>query len=102
MISFIHQGGGCQEAANLRVEANNVMIGAMMAPRPLMMVSASGDWTQNTPREEFPALQVITGFLMLKSEWRVAETPFRADQVQDLLAELFYARICPTSEGRDF
>jgi dienelactone hydrolase len=59
MISFIHQGGGCQEAANLRVDANNVMIGAMMAPRPLLMVSASGDWTRNTPREEFPAIQGI-------------------------------------------
>ena len=31
MISFISQGGGCQEAANIRVEANNVMFGAMMA-----------------------------------------------------------------------
>ena len=59
MISFIHQGGGCQEAANLRIDANNVMFGAMMAPRPLMMVSATGDWTRNTPREEFPAIQGI-------------------------------------------
>jgi dienelactone hydrolase len=59
MISFIHQGGGCQEAANLRVDLNNVVIGAMMAPRPMLMVSASGDWTRNTPREEFPAVQGI-------------------------------------------
>ncbi len=59
MISFISQGGGCQEAANLRVDTNNVMIGAMMAPRPLLMVSASGDWTRNTPREEFPAIRGI-------------------------------------------
>ena len=59
MISFIHQGRGCQEAANLRVDAHNVMFGAMMAPRPLFMVSASGDWTRNTPHEEFPAIQGI-------------------------------------------
>jgi len=59
MISFIHQGGGCQEAANLRVDLNNVVIGAMMAPRPLLMVSASGDWTRNTPREEYPAIRGI-------------------------------------------
>ncbi len=59
MISFIHQGGGCQEAANLRVDLNNVVIGAMTAPRPLLMVSASGDWTRNTPREEFPAIRGI-------------------------------------------
>ena len=59
MISFIHQGAGCQEAANLRVDAMNVLFGAMMAPRPLLMVSASGDWTRNTPLEEFPAIQGI-------------------------------------------
>jgi hypothetical protein len=59
MISFISQGGGCQEAANLRIDTNNVMFAAMMAPRPLLMVSASGDWTHNTPREEFPAVQSI-------------------------------------------
>src|SRR5260370_18348503 len=31
MISFISQGAGCQEAANLRIDTNNVMFGAMMA-----------------------------------------------------------------------
>ena len=30
-----------------------------MALRLLLMVSASGDWTQNTPREEFPVVQSI-------------------------------------------
>jgi dienelactone hydrolase len=59
MISFISQGGGCQEAANVRVGANNVMFGAMMAPRPLIMVSTSGDWTGNTPVEEYPAVRSI-------------------------------------------
>jgi dienelactone hydrolase len=59
MVSFISQGGGCQEAANVRVGANNVMFAAMMAPRPLIMVSASGDWTRNTPVEEFPAVRSI-------------------------------------------
>jgi dienelactone hydrolase len=59
MVSFISQGGGCQEAANVRVDANNVMFAAMMAPRPLLMVSASGDWTHNTPVEEYPAVRSI-------------------------------------------
>ena len=59
MISAIMQGNGCEEAPNLRVGAFNVMFGAMMAPRPLLMVSATGDWTHNTPKEEFPAVQGI-------------------------------------------
>jgi dienelactone hydrolase len=59
MISAIMQGNDCEEAANLRVGAFNVMFGAMMAPRPLLMVSATGDWTRNTPKEEFPAVQSI-------------------------------------------
>ena len=62
-------GNGCEEGANLRVGAFNVMFGAMMAPRPLLMVSATGDWTVNTPKEEFPAVQGI--YRMLDAESNV-------------------------------
>ncbi len=69
MLSAIMQGNGCEEAANLRVGAFNVMFGAMMAPRPLLMVSATGDWTVNTPKEEFPAVQGI--YRMIGAEGNV-------------------------------
>jgi hypothetical protein len=60
MISAIMQGGAmCENAPNLRVDTFNVEIGAMMAPRPMLMVSATGDWTKNTPTEEFPAMRAI-------------------------------------------
>jgi hypothetical protein len=60
MISAIMQGGSpCENAPNLRVGAFNIEIGAMMAPRPMLMVSATGDWTRNTPKEEFPAVRHI-------------------------------------------
>lgn len=60
MISAIMQGGGiCENAPGLRFETFNVEIGAMMAPRPMLMVSATGDWTRNTPTEEFPAIRSI-------------------------------------------
>ena len=60
MISAIMQGGSpCENAPNLRIGTFNVELGAMMAPRPMLMVSATGDWTRNTPREEFPAIQAI-------------------------------------------
>jgi dienelactone hydrolase len=60
MLSAIMQGGSpCENAPNLRVNAFNLEFGAMMAPRPMLMVSATGDWTRNTPTEEFPAVQAI-------------------------------------------
>jgi hypothetical protein len=60
MVSGIMQGGcACENAPNLRVGTFNVEIASMMAPRPMLVVSATGDWTRNVPREEFPAIQYI-------------------------------------------
>lgn len=60
MISLIMQGGSpCENAPSLRVGTNNVEIAALMAPRPMFMVSATGDWTRNTLREEYPAMKKI-------------------------------------------
>lgn len=60
MISATMQGGClCENAPNLRLEASNLEIGALMAPRPLLLVSATGDWTVNTPTVEYPAIRSI-------------------------------------------
>ncbi len=60
MISAIMQGGGlCENAPNLRLDTFNVEIGAMMAPRPMIMISATGDWTKNNATEEFPTVHAI-------------------------------------------
>jgi len=60
MISLLMQGGSpCENAPGLRLDTNNVDIGALMAPKPMLMVSATGDWTRNTPKEEFPAMKAI-------------------------------------------
>ncbi|MEZ5351793.1 MAG: acetylxylan esterase [Bryobacteraceae bacterium] len=60
MISAIMQGGSpCENMPGLRVGAFNVEYGAMMAPRPMLMVSATGDWTRNTLEEEYPAVKGI-------------------------------------------
>ena len=34
-------------------------VGALMAPRPMVMVAATGDWTRETPHIEFPAVRSI-------------------------------------------
>jgi len=60
MISAHMQGGClCENAPNLRLDTYNVEIGALAAPRPLLMVSATGDWTVNTPREEYPDVRSV-------------------------------------------
>ncbi len=60
MISSVMQGGSqCENAPGLRLDTFNVEIGAMMAPRPMLMVSATGDWTSETPRREYPAVRSI-------------------------------------------
>jgi dienelactone hydrolase len=60
MVSAIMQGGDfCENAPGLRVGTNNVEIAAMFAPKPMLLVSATGDWTKNVPREEFPAIRSI-------------------------------------------
>jgi dienelactone hydrolase len=62
MISGIMQGGSpCENAPGLRIGASNLEFGAMMAPRPMLMVSATGDWTRNTPTSEYPQLRNIWG-----------------------------------------
>ena len=60
MVSFLMQGGCvCENAPGLRVATNNVEIASLFAPKPLLLVSATGDWTKNVPREEFPAVQSV-------------------------------------------
>jgi dienelactone hydrolase len=60
MISSIMQGGcSCENTPGLRTQTYNVEIGALMAPRPLLMVSATGDWTVNTPLVEYPAIRSV-------------------------------------------
>jgi dienelactone hydrolase len=60
MVSAIMQGGDlCENAPGLRLNTSNVEIAAMFAPKPMLVVSATGDWTRNVPKEEFPAIRKI-------------------------------------------
>lgn len=78
MISAHMQGGDvCENAPNLRIDTNNMEIGALMAPRPLMLVSATGDWTKNTLQVEFPAIQKI--YQLLGAEDKIAAVQVKAE-----------------------
>lgn len=60
MVSAIMQGGDlCENAPGLRIGTSNVEIAAMFAPKPMLLVSATGDWTRNVPTEEYPAIRAI-------------------------------------------
>ena len=62
MVSAFMQGGcRCENQGHLRLDINNVEIASCMAPRPLLLVSCTGDWTANTPEVEFPAVRAIYG-----------------------------------------
>jgi len=60
MISLHMQGGCvCENPPGLRLETTNVEIAATIAPRPLLMISATGDWTAETLELEYPAVRAI-------------------------------------------
>ena len=60
MISAHMQGGCvCENAPGLRLDTFNVEIAALTAPRPMLLVSATGDWTAHTPTVEFPAIRSV-------------------------------------------
>ena len=78
MISHYMQGGDvCENAPNLRLDTSNMEIAALMAPRPMLMVSAAGDWTRDTPRIEFPAVQSV--YALLDAKDKAATVQFIAD-----------------------
>jgi dienelactone hydrolase len=73
MVSTAMQGGcTCENACLLRVDAGNVEIAALFAPKPLGMTAAN-DWTKEMPAKGFPELQ--QHFAMLGAPDNVALTP---------------------------
>ena len=83
MVSFRMQGGSrCENAPLLRIGTNNVEIAALFAPKPQLLVSATGDWTANVPTEEFPAVQRVYRLLDAATnvEWRQFDSPHNYHQ----------------------
>ena len=75
-----HFDGGCpcesgkpvQLAAGGTCEAE---LAAVMAPKPMLIVSDGGDWTSSVPTLEFPYLQRIYGFYDAKDKVRNVHLP---------------------------
>jgi hypothetical protein len=78
MISLHMQGGClCENAPTLRLDTNNVEIAATIAPRPLLMISATGDWTANTLEAEYPAVRAL--YSLLDAPDRISAVRFQAE-----------------------
>jgi len=60
MVSHSMQGGClCENAPGLRVDYSNMEIAAGPAPRPQILVAATGDWTRDMMGVEGPAIEGI-------------------------------------------
>lgn len=60
MVSHSMQGGClCENAPGLRVKYSNMEIAAVPAPRPQILVAATGDWTKATPWVEGPSIESV-------------------------------------------
>ncbi|MCX6929015.1 MAG: acetylxylan esterase [Verrucomicrobia bacterium] len=77
MVSHTMQGGClCENAPGLRVEYSNMEFAAAAAPRPQILVAATGDWTKDTLTVEGPAIERIYQFLNAKDSFRYVRFDF--------------------------
>jgi len=91
MISLHMQGGCiCENLPGLRLDLTNVEIAGAIAPRPLLMISATGDWTNETLEVEYPAMRRIYGLLDAEDHVRAvrmnAEHNFNKDSREAMYA----------------
>ncbi|PWU21047.1 MAG: hypothetical protein C5B50_02555 [Verrucomicrobia bacterium] len=77
MVSHTMQGGcSCENAPGLRVEYSNMEIAAAAAPRPQILVAATGDWTKDTLTVEGPAIAHIYDLLNAPEKLRYVRFDF--------------------------
>ena len=67
MVSSYHFGGcPCESGQPVHRSADhfvsNPMVAALFAPKPMLLVSDGGDWTQHTPETEFPFILKIYSY----------------------------------------
>jgi hypothetical protein len=80
MVSCHFFGGcGCESGLPIHQSANhstnNTEIAAMIAPKPMLMISDGADWTKNEPTVEYPFIRRIFSFYNAENNVENAHFP---------------------------
>ena len=97
-----HFDGGCPCESGMPVQLAGggtceAELAAIIAPRPLLLVSDGGDWTSSSPELEYPFIQRIFGFYDAKDQVRNIHLPDerhdfgpnKRQAVYDFFADIF-------------
>ncbi len=77
MVSHTMQGGCvCENAPGLRIRHFNVEIAAAAAPRPQILVAATGDWTRATLEVEGPAIASVYRLFDASDRFHAVRLPY--------------------------
>jgi hypothetical protein len=97
MVSAIMQGGDCENAPGVRIGTNSVEIAAMFAPKPMLLVSGTQDWTRNVPHEEYPAIKKIYALYGKADKVDVVQidSPHNYNQASREAVYRFFAKVNP-------
>ena len=103
MVAADFQGGcSCENQGHLRLDINNVEIAATMAPKPLLLVAATGDWTAHTMELEYPAIRDI--YRLYGAEDRVSaaivDAPHNYNRQSREAVYAFFGRWFLTQKGK--
>lgn len=78
LASHFDGGCPCESGKPVQLAAGGTCepeLAAVMAPKPMLIVSDGGDWTSSVPTLEFPYLQRIYGFYGAKEQVRNVHLP---------------------------
>ena len=78
LASHFDGGCPCESGKPIQLAAGGTCepeLAAVMAPKPMLIVSDGGDWTSSVPTLEFPYLQRIYGFYDAKDKIRNVHLP---------------------------
>ena len=78
LASHFDGGCPCESGKPVQLAAGGTCepeLAAIMAPKPMLIVSDGGDWTSSVPTLEFPYLQHIYGFYGAKEQVRNVHLP---------------------------
>ncbi|MBM3892710.1 MAG: hypothetical protein FJ388_26630, partial [Verrucomicrobia bacterium] len=95
MVSAVMQGGClCENGPNLRQDTFNIEISALAAPRPQLLIAATGDWTRYTLTGEYPAVRSIYRLLGAedKAEAVRFDAPHNYNQASREAAYAFFGK----------